>query len=82
MSQLDTLISDGQRLINQGQDTVRRAQGIINDPVGSAFEEAAFWTALTPKVALTAGDIRKMMSGKKPSPPAAILRNFSLPAIP
>jgi hypothetical protein len=65
MSQFDTLISDAQKAVGQGRETVRAAAGFINDPVGSSFREASFWTALTPKVGLTAEDLRRLMSGKK-----------------
>jgi len=69
MSSFDTLISDAQRAVGQGRETVRAAAGFMSDPVGSSFREAAFWTALTPKIALTSEDLRKLMGGQKPSPP-------------
>lgn len=69
MSQFDTLIADAQKAVGQGRETIRAAAGFASDPVGSSFREASFWTALTPKVALTAGDLRKLMSGQKAPPP-------------
>ena len=65
----DTLISDAQKAVGQGRDVVRAASGFINDPVGSTFQDAYFWTALTPRVGMNADEVRRLLRGQKATPP-------------
>ena len=46
-----------------------KAQMVARDPVGSALESAYFWTSLSPKVGLTAQEIKDLMAGKRPPAP-------------
>jgi len=66
MSSLTDLITDAQRAT---QRATGAATALMNDPVGASLQEASFWTSLTPKVGVTAADLRRMVSGQAASKP-------------